>query len=218
MSSRRFPGKVLAPLWGKPILWHTINRMIEAGLSAEEIVILTSTHSSDDPVAAYAHDIGFPVFRGPLEDVMARFVGAIEMFPCEWILRGTADSPLYCPEVIRRVIDMTVAENTSFITTTYHRTLPCGTNIEAFRASLLLERLSHPSLTDEDREHVTRIFHRIPPCDGAVSVEFGNSDFSGMSVAVDSPQDLSNLMELEPSRILENIPWHQLQVRRLPQS
>jgi spore coat polysaccharide biosynthesis protein SpsF len=218
MSSRRFPGKVLAPLWGKPILWHTIHRVIEAGLSAQDIVILTSTDSSDDPVAAYAQSIGFPVFRGPLEDVMTRFVGAIKMFPCEWILRGTADSPLYRPEVIRRVIDMAAAGNTSFITTTYHRTLPCGTNIEAFRSSLLLERLSYPGLTDEDREHVTRIFHRIPPRGGIASVELGSSDFSGMSVAIDSPQDLNNLMELEPSRILDDIPWHQLQIHLLPQS
>ncbi len=86
MSSRRFPGKVLAALWGKPILWHTIHRVIEAGLSAQDIVILTSTHSSDDAVAAYAQSIGFPVFRGPLEYVMSRFVGAINMFPCEWTI------------------------------------------------------------------------------------------------------------------------------------
>ena len=24
MASRRFPGKVLAPLWGRPIIWHVL--------------------------------------------------------------------------------------------------------------------------------------------------------------------------------------------------
>ena len=189
--------------------------MLEAGFSTQDVVVLTSTQPSDDPVAAYASSIGCPVFRGPLEDVMGRFAGAIEQFPCDWILRATADSPVCRPEVIRWVTG--AAEGPfSFITTTHRRTLPCGTNIEAFRASLLLERLSAPGLTAEDREHVTRNFHEAPPRGGIASLELAGSDFSGTSVAIDSPEDLNEMSERDPSRILEEIPWHQLELRPLP--
>ena len=68
MSSARFPGKVLAPFRGRPILWHVVDRVARA-LPDVPRVIVTSTDASDDPIAAYAQAIDTACFRGPLDDV-----------------------------------------------------------------------------------------------------------------------------------------------------
>jgi spore coat polysaccharide biosynthesis protein SpsF len=53
MSSRRLPGKVLQPLAGRPALERVVERLGRAS-GLDEVVVLTSTDPSDDPVAELA--------------------------------------------------------------------------------------------------------------------------------------------------------------------
>lgn len=213
MTSSRLPGKVLAPLQGRPVLRHVIDGLSEAGVAAQDIVVLTSDEMSDDPVAAYADTLGVGVFRGSLQNVMRRFIDASEAYPSDWVLRITADSPYHQPQVIRFGMAAALKSTAPFATTTYKRTLPKGMNIELFQPYLLHEAVSQADTSEADLEHVTSCFHRRPPSGGVCSIEFEGADFSQHSVAIDSLDDLKNFQVTPPTALIESLPWAQLTSR-----
>jgi spore coat polysaccharide biosynthesis protein SpsF (cytidylyltransferase family) len=187
MSSRRFPGKVLAPFRGEPIVRHVL-RAVERGLPEWPALVVTSVEPSDDPLAAYLKSINVECFRGPLDDVLGRFRAALASHPCEWVLRICADSPLLDSEVLRRVVAAR-RDDLDLVTTTEPRTFPKGQNAELIRARALLE-LNDAELDASDREHVTPIFHRRGRF---LNVAAEGPSRAHESVAVDSVEDLQRL-------------------------
>ena len=73
MTSERFPGKMLAPFLGKPVLAHVVERIQISKINLK-IILATSNNYTDDPLAIYAKHLGIDVVRGSHEDVMSRFV------------------------------------------------------------------------------------------------------------------------------------------------
>ena len=78
MGSTRFPGKVLALLAGKPVLWHVVHRLQKCR-RVQQVAIATSDKPADDALTKFAQEIGVPVFRGPEDNVLARFALACPM-------------------------------------------------------------------------------------------------------------------------------------------
>lgn len=190
MSSRRFPGKVLAPFRGRPIIWHVIERVTHA-LPELPRVVVTSTDASDDPLAAYCAQLGIACFRGELDDVFERFRAAARERRTEWILRVCADSPLLDEGVLRAVID--AHEPTlDLITTTAPRTFPKGSNAELINAKTFAA-IDASELDSEDREHVTRFMHRHPTRFRVKNVESGDRALAEQNLAVDTLDDLHRL-------------------------
>jgi len=188
MSSRRFPGKVLAPFRGRPIIWHVLDRVTRALPELPRLVV-TSTDPSDDPLAAYLADVGQPCFRGPLDDVLARFQLAAERYAAPYVLRICADSPLLDERVLTAVI---AAHDPvlDLVTTTQPRTFPKGHNAELINMSSLA---ALTELDAEDREHVTRAFHRRKERFKIVNVESGDPALALLELAVDTVEDLHRL-------------------------
>jgi len=75
LSSSRFPGKVLAPLQGQPLIVYMVERVRQARL-LDGVVVVTSTDASDDVLATTLAQAHIPVFRGDLQDVLKRFADA----------------------------------------------------------------------------------------------------------------------------------------------
>src|SRR6476646_7667507 len=100
MSSQRYPGKVLAPFRGEPMIWHVV-RAVETALPRPDLLVVTSTHPTDDPLVHYLQAVGIQVFRGPLDNVLQRFLLCLQSHPCEWVLRINGDSPLLWPELLQ---------------------------------------------------------------------------------------------------------------------
>ncbi|MEO8707157.1 MAG: NTP transferase domain-containing protein [Kofleriaceae bacterium] len=190
MSSRRFPGKVLAPFRGQPLIWHVIDRVATA-LPELPVLVLTSTDASDDPLAAYLAYLGTRCFRGPLDDVVARFQLAAREHAARWLLRICADSPLLDDRVLRAV---TAAHDPALdlVTTTAPRTFPKGHNAELINAASLAA-LDPGELDDADREHLTRFFHRHPERFRIKNVESGDPALASLELAVDTVEDLQRL-------------------------
>jgi spore coat polysaccharide biosynthesis protein SpsF len=200
MTSARFPGKVLAPFGGRPILAHVVTA-VSAVTKIEDIVIATSTEASDDPLAAYAGSVlGVPVVRGPLNDVLERFRLCIRQNTRAWTGRINADSPLLDPKIIAAVIgarDVCVAHDV--ITTVFPRTFPRGQNVELIRSAALLA-LPDAELTPEDREHVTPFFYRHPDRYRIHNIESSEPGAAADDQAVDTLDDLRRLERLAFSR------------------
>jgi spore coat polysaccharide biosynthesis protein SpsF len=144
MSSSRFPGKVLAPLFGRPLIQHVLGGVRQALPWSTDIVLVTSDEPSDDPLAVYVTALGVKVFRGPLEDVFARFRAAMRIYPHEYVLRICADSPFPNHNVLRRIAAHTSGNEYDLVTTTYPRTFARGQNAELIRAATFLSIDRHP--------------------------------------------------------------------------
>jgi spore coat polysaccharide biosynthesis protein SpsF len=191
MSSRRFPGKVLAPFRGEPLIAHVL-RAATAAVGERSVVVTTSTEGADDPLAAYLESLGIATFRGPLDDVFERFRLTLAAHPAEHVLRICADSPLLDPAVLRRVVDAGASTHADVVTTTQPRTFPKGTNAELIRVDALLA-VDPSELDDDDREHVTRFFYRQPDRYRIVGVESGDPSLAALDYSIDTIDDLQRL-------------------------
>src|SRR5687768_16608333 len=124
MSSRRLPGKVLRPIEGRPMLGWQLDRARRAR-RIDSLVVATSTHASDDPIAAFCAAEGFGCWRGDLDDVLGRFVGAVRAWgPCDHVVRLTGDCPLIDPTVIDQLVEHHVAAGNDYSSNFLDRTYP----------------------------------------------------------------------------------------------
>lgn len=164
MSSSRLPGKVLADLVGAPMLGRQVERL-RRSRRLDALVLATSVDASDDPLAAYAGEIGLPVVRGPLDDVLARFAAVLAAWPqATTLVRLTADCPLTDWRVLDAVIDRladTGADYANNTTAAPAKTFPHGLDVEAMRAEVLGQAAAEAADPFE-REHVTPFIYRRP--------------------------------------------------------
>jgi len=200
MSSRRFPGKMLAPFRGRPIVDHVIEAVRKGIPEGSPVMLLTSEETSDDPLALYAASRGVEVFRGPLDDVLGRFRRALDRAsappapPVDWVLRICGDSPILSVTVLRKVLEHAAAEpGADLVTTTHVRTYPRGQNAELIRADVLRRLDGSADLTAENREHVTQAIHLRPGSFRIVNVASGDASLSTRHHAVDTIEDLHRL-------------------------
>ena len=76
MTSTRLPGKVLAPVLGKPMISRQVERL-RRSRHIDHLLVATSTDPTDDPLAQECAAMSMAVFRGDLNDVLGRFCGAV---------------------------------------------------------------------------------------------------------------------------------------------
>ncbi|MBI5726156.1 MAG: spore coat protein [Planctomycetes bacterium] len=190
MSSGRFPGKILAPFFGRPIIEHLIDRVAMA-VGRDNVVVATSDAGSDDPVAWYLDGIGVKKFRGPLDDVFARFVLCLKANPCDWFFRVCADSPLLDPSLFglaasrcRNEIDL--------VTNVFPRTFPKGQSVELLKAGTFAA-IDQSALTDQQREHLTKVYYDNPEKYRIVNVKLSGAIKGPESCVVDTIEDLRQL-------------------------
>jgi spore coat polysaccharide biosynthesis protein SpsF len=100
MGSRRLPGKMLEDLAGRPLIWHILRRaqQVAPALGAAlPVVLATTDQARDDALASVAAAMGVAVVRGSEDDVLGRFLLALEHHPARWVARVCGDSPLFDP-------------------------------------------------------------------------------------------------------------------------
>lgn len=152
-SSTRLPGKVLRPLGGRSVLGWVI-RAAAAVDGIDRVVVATSTGADDDPVADDARSNGADVVRGPLDDVLDRFLLVAAAYPTDAVVRLTADCPLHDPALIGQLVALWRARpELDYVSTTLVRTLPRGFDAELVRTAVLAEQAQRPE--GPHREHVT---------------------------------------------------------------
>jgi spore coat polysaccharide biosynthesis protein SpsF len=200
MSSRRFPGKTLAPFRGRPVIAHVFDRVrCVRAIDAANLVLLTSTDSSDDPLATYAASLGVEVYRGPLDDVFARFQRCAAGRRAEWIVRINGDSPLMSPAILEAVIANAGAE-WDLVTTIVPRTLPKGQNPELIRVETLLN--TDPArLSADNREHVTQYYYQHPEEFRIARLHSSRPELADLNLSIDTVEDLRRLEAMPQAEI-----------------
>ena len=191
MTSTRFPGKVLAPYSGKPMIAEVISRASQV-IPLSHITVATSSHQSDDPVDTYIRGLGASVFRGSLEDVVGRFQACLQEHSCDWLFRLCADSPLLDTELLRTMLSYAGRADLDLVTNTFPRSFPKGKTIEMLRAATFAG-LDSGRMSVEQREHVTRFYYDNPDRFRIENVESDGPNLAHVNLSVDTIDDLRRL-------------------------
>jgi spore coat polysaccharide biosynthesis protein SpsF len=176
----------MLPLLGEPMIVRQVERLRRAQL-LDRLVVLTSTDASDDDLAALLAGRGIDVFRGPLDDVLGRFVAAVAEYRPSTIVRLTGDCPLADPDVVDLVIGCHVSSGADYTSNVQTPTFPDGLDVECVQPAVLVG-LHARELTEAERQHVTYGVYQRPEEFRLESV-VGERDLSGLRWTVDSPDD-----------------------------
>lgn len=187
VGSSRLPRKVLKDISGKPMLLHQIDRL-KKSKNIDEIVVLTSLDESDDEILMLCVDNGIQCFRGDLDDVLSRFVGALTEFPCDNVIRVTGDCPLLDWELVDFVVNKHIEKGVDYTSNTIEPTFPDGLDIEVIKKEALLDACSKVKEKYE-KEHVTYFIYNNPDVYSIYNVTNPLGDESHMRWTVDEPAD-----------------------------
>ena len=187
MNSKRFPGKVLHRVQGKPLLQYLLESLSQCG-SLEKVVVATSVEHSDDPVVMFCTDFGVDYFRGPLDDVAKRFLDAAEANGLDAFVRISGDSPLLDYRLVDRAVKMFRSGNYDLVTNVLWRTYPRGQSLEVVCVETL-KRVYPLFLSDAEWEHVTPYFYAHRDQFSICSFESGG-DYGSVHLSVDTPEEM----------------------------
>lgn len=207
LGSSRLPGKVLADLGGTTVL-HWVVRAARTAEQLDGVVVATSSDPSDDPLADHAHRLDIPVVRGPLDDVLSRYLLAVREHPCDAVVRLTADCPLLDPELVDLVVATWRADPTwEYVATTLHRTLPRGLDVELVRADVLASL--DEAAGGHHRQHVTSLLYTQPEGRRLLGLSVAPAA-DDLRVTLDTAQDLDLLREVVARTGNRVIGWQEL--------
>lgn len=197
MGSTRLPGKVLEDLGGMPVL-EWVLRGCRAASLVDEVVVATSTDSRDDVVEQAARRLGVGVVRGSEDDVLDRFLLALDEHPADAVVRITADCPFVDPDLVDVVVGAWRAvEGLDYVSTVLVRTLPHGLDVELATAEAL--RRVGAAASDHHRVHVTSGIYTAPDDFSVMGLCF-TPDASDLRVTLDTPDDLRMLRAVVDAR------------------
>ena len=153
-ASSRLPRKVLAPIGARALVAHCLARLRIGG--AAPVLLATTTNPEDDALAALAARYNVPVFRGPAEDVLQRYVLAAGSVGARFVVRATGDNPAIDIGGPGRVLAVLRASGADHV---IEDGLPYGAAVEGVTVDALNRALT--MATDpSDREHVTTLIRR----------------------------------------------------------
>lgn len=158
MDSRRLPGKVLAEVAGKPVLWYIVERLKSVS-PALPIILATSGREVDDLLAEFAEASNIGLWRGSLDNVAQRFLDAARHNRLDAAFRINGDSPFIDRELISAGLKAYGSSSVDLVTNLHPRSYPYGVSLELIRVGALAAVLGKTS-DPEDREHITRAFYR----------------------------------------------------------
>lgn len=151
LNSSRLPGKAMMMIGGMPLIELVARRASRGG---HEVVVATSREEYDQRIADHLTRQGIRVLRGPLDDVLARFVAATEdLDDADRVVRLTGDNPVVDAELVDELIAAVEASEHSYGRIDLARVSE-GLGVEVFTAADL-RRAAAEATTAYDHEHVT---------------------------------------------------------------
>jgi spore coat polysaccharide biosynthesis protein SpsF len=155
MGSRRLAGKSMLPIWRDMPLIELVLRRVRSARAVDRVVLVTTAHARDDPLAAVAHRLDVELFRGSEQDVVGRFAAALARYPADAVVRVCADNPFVEPRAIDELVRFyEEAQPCDYASNHTARSgLPDGIGTEIMAAGAL-RRTAAEATTAFDREHV----------------------------------------------------------------
>ncbi|MEW6614755.1 MAG: aminotransferase class III-fold pyridoxal phosphate-dependent enzyme [Thermodesulfobacteriota bacterium] len=154
MRSTRLPGKVMAEVVDRPVIWHVVRRAKDIE-SVNDVIVVTSKKPDDDIIEKFCMEHRIKCFRGSEEDVLDRYYQAAKHFGIKTIVRITADCPMLDPVIVNQAIKEYLVGGYDYVSTAYpEASYPDGLDTEVFSFQTLESAWRDARLPSE-REHVT---------------------------------------------------------------
>ncbi|GGQ74801.1 cytidylyltransferase domain-containing protein [Couchioplanes azureus] len=186
MGSSRLPGKVLRPLGGRTVLARVV-AAAQAGGVLDDLVVATTVEARDDAIVAECAALGVRCHRGPVDDVLTRFLGVVDACDSDAVLRFTADCPLLDPGLVRLAArTFAAAPGVDYLSTSIARTLPRGTDVEVVHTDVL--RRLDSLATGHHRTHVTSYVYSHPEDFTVLGLTL-QPDLSHLRLTLDTEED-----------------------------
>lgn len=189
-GSTRLPGKIFKDLYGKPVLWHVVNRLSHSKL-LDKIIVATTILPEDDVVEKFCTENNILFSRGSSEDVLSRYYEAAKKFEAEIVIRITSDCPVIDPQILDTMIEKFTAasktKNIDYMSNSIQRTFPRGLDVEIFTFDVL-EKIFNEAIQTYEREHVTPYIYQHPEI-FKIKNFAGEKDYSFHRWTVDTPAD-----------------------------
>ncbi|MEU4238765.1 glycosyltransferase family protein [Actinoplanes sp. NPDC026619] len=206
MDSSRLPGKVLLQLGGRSVLERCVRGAQLSGV-LDQVIVATTVEATDDVIVEECARIGVPCHRGPVDDVLARFLGVLDEYASDIVLRFTADNPLIDPAIISRAHRVFVAAGADYLTTSIAHTLPRGMDVEMVRTPVL--RAVDGLATDHHRVHVTSYIYTHANDFDVIGLTL-QPDLSHLRLTVDTEDDWRVVSAIVDHFGDEPVPLHKL--------
>lgn len=204
MTSKRFPGKVMATLAGKTVLQRVIERARLVPF-IDTIICACPEGDASEPIIEECERQNISTYQGSEDDVLGRYYDAASAYQLTKVVRITADCPFFNPLVAGEVIALLGSMNLDYVSNAWpKRTYPKGYDVEAFTYDCL-EAAAELAKTDYDREHVTPWMQKEPEVHKMNLMQKVN--VSEVNLCVDVPGDIARLEPtvMEQAQQLERI-------------
>lgn len=190
LDSTRLPNKALLKLKGVTLIEHALRSLKK--VNAERYIVVT-TEDSIGKLEPIITSEGWDFVVGPKEDVLKRFIMAIDQFGLTQIVRATGDNPLVSWELANILID-----RHSQLGNDYSGFLnnPLGTGVEVVESKALKIAYNSTNLP-YDREHVTPYLYNNREHFKVYQEDAPNPYIlKGTSVTVDTKDDFIRIEKL----------------------
>lgn len=149
-DSKRLSGKALEQIAGQIPIIHLLRRVQKSEV-VDNLVLATTTRSSDDLLATLVEEEGFDVYRGSEYDVLNRIICAGKRFHTGQIIRITGDDICLSYDDLDEALRFHIFGNHHY---TSMKSLPSGTEAEIFEFEFLID-LYRNREADWDTEYLT---------------------------------------------------------------
>ena len=162
VGSKRLPSKVMMKIEDTPMIGWVLRRL-EMVADDHILICAIPDNNENNVLETFCENLGVHVIRGPEEDVLARYMMAVDKFDLSDIVRITADCPLIDFRIIAAVREIHFKGDwdlsANLVGTA--KSFPRGMDVEIVKASALYS-ISKIAQAEKFREHVTLYFYENP--------------------------------------------------------
>ncbi len=156
MGSKRLPGKSILKIKNKSILEWVISTA-KSVRNIDQIILVTSEENNCDCLVEIAKSEDIAYLRGSENNVLSRFIQAIEIFKIENCIRITGDDLCHDPSFIEFGLKSFISQKCDYLISSSDKfPLLDGLIFEIFKSNLLLDTFYNRNLDSQDNEHVTK--------------------------------------------------------------
>lgn len=199
MGSMRLPGKVMKKVLGKALLEYLLERL-QRVKTCNILCVATTIELGEEPILDVCARMDVKTFRGPEDDVLARYFLAAQELQADPIVRVTSDCPLIDPRELNKLIRyyLEYKDQYDYVSTDLIRSYPLGMGAEIFSFEALKKAYENAK-TKPEREHVTPYLQRNPHLFRLGNVAY-KEDQKDHRWTVDTSEDFQLV-----SKIIENL-------------
>jgi len=176
-------------LGGMPLA-EFVYRRCATSRKSDIAAIVTSSEDSDNELFEYCISKDIPVFRGPLDNVLERYILAAEFYASPLVCRVCGDSPFVDTGLIDNMFDLMEREALDYVAPD-KKFCMAGLDSEAVTLDAL-KRSRRASTAKDELEHVTLYIKNNADNFSTkyIKTDLKPRDLDAVSITVDYPEDL----------------------------